>query len=54
MRLSAAMMVRDEEENLPRCLASIKGLVDEIIVVDTGSKDRTPEIAKEYSAKVRG
>jgi glycosyltransferase involved in cell wall biosynthesis len=46
------MMVRDEEENLPRCLESIKGVVDEIVVVDTGSKDRTPEIAAEFGAKV--
>lgn len=52
MRISAALMVRDEEENLPRCLASIKGLVDEVVVVDTGSTDQTPEIAKEYGAKV--
>lgn len=52
MRISAAMMVRDEEKNIPRCLASIKDLVDEIIVIDTGSKDRTPEIAKGYGAKV--
>ena len=51
MKISAALMVRDEEKNLPRCLESIKDLVDEIIVVDTGSKDRTLEIAREYGAK---
>ena len=51
-RLSLCMIVKDEEEHLPLCLESVKGLVDEIIVVDTGSKDRTPEIAKEYGAKV--
>jgi len=50
--LSVCMIVRDEEENLPRCLESIKGVADEIIVVDTGSKDRTKEIALEYGAKV--
>lgn len=50
--LSACMMVRDEEENLPRCLQSIQGFVDEIIVVDTGSKDRTVEIAESFGAKV--
>jgi glycosyltransferase involved in cell wall biosynthesis len=46
------MMVRDEAENLPRCLESIKDFVDEIIVVDTGSKDNTVEIAKSFGAKV--
>jgi glycosyltransferase involved in cell wall biosynthesis len=52
MRISAAMMVRDEEENLPRCLESIKNLVDEIVVIDTGSTDRSAEISAEYGAKV--
>jgi len=46
------MIIRDEEENLPRCLDSIKDLVDELIVVDTGSVDRSIEIAKSYGAKV--
>ena len=44
MKISAAMMVRNEEQNLPRCLESIRGFVDEIAVVDTGSTDRTVEI----------
>jgi len=52
LTISACMMVRDEEKNLARCLNSIKDIVDEIIVVDTGSKDRTIEIAKEFGAKV--
>ena len=46
------MIVKDEQENLPRCLASIAGIFDEIIVVDTGSTDRTREIAREFGAKV--
>lgn len=46
------MIVKDEEENLPRLLSSIKGLADEIIVVDTGSKDGTVEIAKKFGAAV--
>ena len=50
--LSFCMMVRDEEDNLPRCLESIKNVADEIIVVDTGSKDKTMEIALSYGAKV--
>lgn len=46
------MIVRDEERHLPDCLASLRDLVDEIVVVDTGSKDRTPEIARDYGARV--
>lgn len=44
MKISAAMMVKDEEHNLPRCLESIRDFVDEIAVVDTGSTDRTVEL----------
>ncbi len=50
--LSACMIVKNEEEFLPRCLESIKNAVDEIVVVDTGSTDRTVEIAESYKAKV--
>jgi len=51
-RLSLCMIVKDEAENLPRCLNSVKGAVDEIIVVDTGSSDDTPQIALKYGARV--
>ncbi|MCX7856665.1 MAG: glycosyltransferase [Deltaproteobacteria bacterium] len=50
--LSICMIVRDEEKNLPRALSSVQGLADEIIVVDTGSKDKTVEIAKSFGAQV--
>lgn len=50
--ISVCMMVKNEEKNLPRALESVKPWVDEIIVVDTGSTDRTVEIAKSYGAKV--
>ena len=50
--LSACMIVKNEEKLLPKCLNSIKDVVDEIIIVDTGSTDRTVEIAESYGAKV--
>lgn len=51
-RLSACMMVKDEEANLPRCLQSIQPFIDELIVVDTGSSDRTIQIAESFGASV--
>lgn len=51
--LSLCMIVKNEKHNLPRCLASVKPYVDEMIIVDTGSEDGTPEIAAEYGAKIR-
>lgn len=50
--LSLAMIVKDEEKNLARCLSSVVGLVNEMVVVDTGSIDRTIEIAREFGAYV--
>lgn len=50
--LSLCMIVKNESQNLPRCLDSVKPYVDEIIIVDTGSEDNTPEIARQYGAKV--
>ena len=52
MLLSIAMIVKNEQENLPRCLESIKDLYAELIIVDTGSIDQTIKIAKDYGAKV--
>ena len=52
LKISACCMVKNEEKNLPRSLDSIKSQVDEIIVVDTGSTDRTIEIAESYGAKI--
>ena len=51
-RLSVVMIVKDEERYLEECLNSVKDAADEIVVVDTGSKDRTVEIAKSFGAKV--
>jgi glycosyltransferase involved in cell wall biosynthesis len=46
------MIVKNEEENLERCLQGIAGSMDEIIIVDTGSTDRTKEIAQKFTDKV--
>lgn len=50
--LSLVMIVKNEEKNLRKCLNSVKDIVDEIIIVDTGSTDKTKEIAFSYNAKV--
>ncbi len=50
--ISACMIVKNEEELLPGCLDSIRDWVDEIVIVDTGSTDRTVEIAESYGAKI--
>jgi hypothetical protein len=49
-RLSACLITLNEEHNLPRALASLKGVADEIVVVDSGSTDRTEQIAGEHGA----
>lgn len=46
------MIVKDEENSLARCLESIHDLVDEIIIVDTGSVDQTKHIARHYTNKI--
>ncbi len=51
-RLSLVMIVKDEEEMLPGCLASVAEACDEMIIVDTGSTDRTVEIARSFGATV--
>jgi tetratricopeptide (TPR) repeat protein len=52
LTLSLCMIVKDEEEMLPGCLEAMRGAVDEIIIVDTGSTDRTVEIAESFGARV--
>ena len=48
--LSAAIIVKDEAEHLRKCLASIRGVCDEIVVVDTGSSDDSVQVAREFGA----
>ena len=51
-KVSLCMIVRDEEDVLERCLKSVRDMVDEIIIVDTGSQDRTKEIAADFTDKI--
>ncbi|GGD10909.1 glycosyltransferase [Pontibacillus salipaludis] len=50
--LSLCMIVKDEESTLNRCLQTVQGIVDEIVIVDTGSSDSTKSIANLYTEKV--
>ncbi|MEJ5350721.1 MAG: glycosyltransferase [Melioribacteraceae bacterium] len=50
--LTLSMIVKNEEKYLKDCLESVNGVVDDIVIVDTGSTDKTLEIAKEYKAKI--
>src|ERR1700730_15626481 len=50
--VSLCLIARNEEANLPACLESAADLVDEIVVVDTGSTDRTKEVAARFGARI--
>ena len=50
--ISVCMIVKNEEKVLARCLNSLQEIADEIVIVDTGSTDRTKEIAAEYTDKI--
>ncbi len=52
LTLSLCIITKDEEKNIARCINSVKDIVDEIVVVDTGSKDKTVEIAESLCARV--
>lgn len=52
MSLSLCMIVKNEAATLPKCLSSVKRVVNEMVVLDTGSIDRTPYIAQQFGAKV--
>lgn len=50
--LSAVILTHNEEKNIENCLQSVSGLADQIFVVDSGSNDKTLEIAKKYKAQI--
>ncbi len=52
LKLSVTIITLNEEENIGACLDSIKDITDEIILVDSGSTDKTIDIAKKYGAKI--
>ena len=52
MEISLCMIVKNEEPTLEKCLTSVASAVDEIIIVDTGSTDRSKEIAQKFTDKV--
>ena len=51
-RISACLITYNEEHNLPRALASLAGVVDEIVIVDSGSTDRTEQLAHEHGVNL--
>ena len=51
-KISATILAYNEEKRISACLASLRGVADEIIVVDSGSTDRTVEICKAEGCKV--
>ena len=52
IRLSLCAIVKNEEKSLPQCLESVKDVVDEIVILDTGSTDKTVGIAEQFGAQV--
>lgn len=50
--ISLCMIVKNEEDTLPRCLESVKDIVDEINIIDTGSADKTKEVAKRFTSRI--
>ena len=51
MKISFCLITLNEEENLDRCLSSVRGLADEIVILDSGSTDRTGEVARAHGAR---
>lgn len=52
VKISLCMIVKNEEDVIARCLDSVSRCVDEIIIADTGSSDRTKEICRDFTDKI--
>src|ERR1051325_9945433 len=52
VRISAVIITHNEEQNIARCISSVTDIVDEIVVVDSYSDDRTTEVAERYGARI--
>jgi glycosyltransferase involved in cell wall biosynthesis len=52
MKISVCLIVKNEEKHLDKCLQSVVNYVDEIIITDTGSNDKTVEIAEKYTDNI--
>src|SRR4029079_13367760 len=52
IKLSVVLATRNEEENIGRCLESVKSIADEIVIFDEHSNDKTVSVAKKYGAQV--
>ena len=52
IKISVAIITYNEEDNITRCLQSVKGLADEIVVIDSFSEDKTPQKAEAMGARV--
>ena len=52
MEITLCLIVKDEEKNLPACLSSFEGVFEKLVVVDTGSTDKTVDVAKKFGADV--
>src|SRR3989338_6646287 len=50
--ISLCMIAKNEEKHIEECLNSVKDIVDEIIIVDTGRTDKTKQIGKKFNAKI--
>ncbi|MEK7521652.1 MAG: glycosyltransferase family 2 protein [Patescibacteria group bacterium] len=53
MKLSAIILTKNAQDKLEECLRSVRGWVDEIVILDTGSVDKTLDIARKYGARIR-